>query len=113
MPESVAGLTVQTCSPGLDCDFVLSSLPTNVAEKVELELAKSGMPVISNASSHRMKADVPVADSRDQSGSSGCTDSPEAAHRGKGISSSPIPIARRSDWYFRSPHFTGSSEWRR
>ena len=32
----------------------------NVAEKVELELAKAGMPVISNASSHRMKADVPL-----------------------------------------------------
>src|SRR4029453_13173374 len=60
MPESVAGLTVQKCIPGLDCDFALSSLPSNVADSVELELANSGMPVISNASSHRMKADVPL-----------------------------------------------------
>ncbi len=60
IPESVAGLTVQTCSPGLDCDFALSGLPSNVAEQVEMDLAKSGLPVISNASSHRMKADVPL-----------------------------------------------------
>ena len=60
IPDSVAGMTVQTCSPGLDCDFALSGLPSNVAEQVELDLAKSGLPVISNASSHRMKADVPL-----------------------------------------------------
>ncbi|HET9943654.1 MAG TPA: aspartate-semialdehyde dehydrogenase [Terriglobia bacterium] len=60
MPESVAELTVQTCTPDVKCDFALSSLPTEVAEKVELEVAKAGIPVISNASSHRMKADVPL-----------------------------------------------------
>ena len=60
MPESVAGMTVRTCAPGLDCDFVLSSLPSNVADQAEEDLAKSGLPVISNASSHRMKADVPL-----------------------------------------------------
>jgi aspartate-semialdehyde dehydrogenase len=60
IPASVASLTVQACKPGLDCDFVLSGLPGEIAEETELELAKSGMPVISNASSHRMKADVPL-----------------------------------------------------
>lgn len=60
IPESVAGLTVQTCAPGLDCDFALSGLPSNVADQTELDLANSGIPVISNASSHRMKADVPL-----------------------------------------------------
>jgi aspartate-semialdehyde dehydrogenase len=60
IPESVARMTVQTCSPNLDCDFVLSSLPSNVAEEVELQVAKAGTPVISNASSHRMKPDVPL-----------------------------------------------------
>lgn len=60
LPESVAGLTVQSCTPGLDCDFAISSLPGEVAERVEMELAKSGLPVISNASSYRMKADVPL-----------------------------------------------------
>lgn len=60
IPESVAGLTVQTCKPGLDCDFVLSSLPSHIADQAEEDMAKSGIPVISNASSHRMKADVPL-----------------------------------------------------
>jgi aspartate-semialdehyde dehydrogenase len=60
IPSSVAAMTVKPCKPGLDCDFVLSGLPGEIAEETELELAKSGMPVISNASSHRMKADVPL-----------------------------------------------------
>jgi len=60
MPESIGRMTVQTCNPGLDCDFVLSSPPRSVAEELELEVAKSGIPVISNAASHRMKPDVPL-----------------------------------------------------
>jgi len=60
IPEAVAKMTVQSCQPGLECDFVLSGLPSSVAEETELQLAKAGMPVISNASSHRMKADVPL-----------------------------------------------------
>jgi aspartate-semialdehyde dehydrogenase len=60
IPEAVARMTVQSCQPGLDCDFVLSGLPSQVAEETELQLAKSGTPVLSNASSHRMKPDVPL-----------------------------------------------------
>ena len=60
IPETVARMTVQSCQPGLDCDFVLSGLPSAVAEETELQLAKAGMPVVSNASSHRMKSDVPL-----------------------------------------------------
>src|SRR5436309_7607462 len=60
IPEAVARMTVQSCQPGLDCEFVLSGLPSNIAEDTELQLAKSGLPVSSNASSHRMKADVPL-----------------------------------------------------
>src|SRR5688572_5155916 len=60
IPEAVSKMTVQSCQPGLDCDFVLSGLPSNIAEETELQLAKAGLPVISNASSHRMKADVPL-----------------------------------------------------
>jgi aspartate-semialdehyde dehydrogenase len=60
MPEAIARMTVQACKPGFDCDFVLSSLPTEIAEETELEFAKAGLPVISNASSHRMKPDVPL-----------------------------------------------------
>jgi aspartate-semialdehyde dehydrogenase len=60
IPEPVSQMTVQTCQPGLDCDFVLSGLPSSIAEETELQLAKAGLPVISNASSHRMKGDVPL-----------------------------------------------------
>ena len=60
IPELVAKMTVQPCQPGLDCDFVLSGLPSSIAEETELQLAKAGMPVLSNASSHRMKPDVPL-----------------------------------------------------
>jgi aspartate-semialdehyde dehydrogenase len=60
IPPAVARMTVQSCQPGLECDFVLSGLPSSIAEETELQLAKAGMPVISNASSHRMKADVPL-----------------------------------------------------
>ncbi len=60
IPEKIRNLTVQACSPGMACDFALSGLPSNVARETELELAKSGMPVISNAGSHRMEPDVPL-----------------------------------------------------
>jgi aspartate-semialdehyde dehydrogenase len=60
IPEAVAKMTVQACKPGLECDFVLSGLPSDIAKEAELDLAKSGMPVISNASSYRMAADVPL-----------------------------------------------------
>jgi aspartate-semialdehyde dehydrogenase len=60
IPEAVAKMTVQSCQPGLDCDIALSGLPSGIAEETELQLAKAGMPVLSNASSHRMKADVPL-----------------------------------------------------
>src|SRR5262245_26634027 len=60
IPEAVSKMTVQPCKPGLACDFVLSGLPSNVAAETELELAKSGLPVISNAGSHRMGPDVPL-----------------------------------------------------
>ena len=60
IPEAVARLTVQPCAPGLDCDFTLSGLPSSVAEEVEVQIAQSGLPVISNAGSHRMKEDVPL-----------------------------------------------------
>jgi aspartate-semialdehyde dehydrogenase len=62
LPEAVAKMTVQSCQPGLDCDFALSGLPSSVAEETELQLAKAGMPVLSNASPHRMRADVPRLD---------------------------------------------------
>jgi aspartate-semialdehyde dehydrogenase len=60
MPESVKQIVVQPPAPPLDCDFVFSSLPGNVATDAEAKFARVGCPVISNSSSHRMVADVPL-----------------------------------------------------
>ncbi|HVS82545.1 MAG TPA: aspartate-semialdehyde dehydrogenase [Pyrinomonadaceae bacterium] len=60
MPERVKQIVVQPPAPPLDCDFVFSSLPGEVAEDAEESFARAGCPVISNSSSHRMDADVPL-----------------------------------------------------
>lgn len=39
---------------------ILSALPTSVAEDVEVRLAQAGHVVVSNASAHRMRPDVPL-----------------------------------------------------
>src|SRR5262245_65021149 len=45
IPDAVARMTVQSCQPGLDCEFALSGLPSSIAEETELQLAKAGMAV--------------------------------------------------------------------
>jgi aspartate-semialdehyde dehydrogenase len=60
MPERVRQIVVEPPAPPLDCDFVFSSLPGEVALEAEESFAKAGYPVISNSSSHRMGADVPL-----------------------------------------------------
>lgn len=60
MPAFVKSMVVQAPQPPLDCDVVLSSLPSDVARAAEETFAKAGYPVISNASSFRMDADVPL-----------------------------------------------------
>jgi aspartate-semialdehyde dehydrogenase len=60
MPASVKKIVVQSPAPPLDCDFVFSSLPGDVADEAEESFARAGYPVISNSSSHRMDADVPL-----------------------------------------------------
>ena len=60
MPDQVRELIVQAPAPPLDCDFVFSSLPGEVANTAELDFARAGYPVISNSSSHRMGADIPL-----------------------------------------------------
>lgn len=59
-PPAVAEMTVQPCKPGLDCDFVFSALPGELAREVEEEMAAAGYGVVSNASAHRMDPDVPL-----------------------------------------------------
>ncbi|MEP6919865.1 MAG: aspartate-semialdehyde dehydrogenase [bacterium] len=60
MPTGIGSLVVQPPEPPLDCDFVFSSLPGDVARKAEGSFAAAGYPVISNSSAFRMDADVPL-----------------------------------------------------
>lgn len=60
MPDAVRQIVVRAPAPPLDCDFVFSSLPTDVAKQAEEDFARGGYPVISNSSPHRMGADVPL-----------------------------------------------------
>jgi aspartate-semialdehyde dehydrogenase len=60
MPERVKKIFVQAPTPPLDCDFVFSSLPGEIAGDAEESFAKAGFPVITNSSSHRMGTDVPL-----------------------------------------------------
>jgi aspartate-semialdehyde dehydrogenase len=60
MPGVVKEIVVQSPAPPLDCDFVFSSLPGDVAAAAEENFARAGCPVISNSSSHRMVRDVPL-----------------------------------------------------
>src|SRR5437764_8551039 len=60
MPERVKRIVVQPPAPPLDCDFVFSSLPGDVANDAEESFARAGYPTITNSSSHRMDPDVPL-----------------------------------------------------
>jgi aspartate-semialdehyde dehydrogenase len=60
MPETVANIRVTTCEPPLDCDFVIASLPSDIALAAEPAFAAAGYPVISNSSAYRMADDVPL-----------------------------------------------------
>jgi aspartate-semialdehyde dehydrogenase len=60
MPEAVKEVKVFACKPPLDCDVVISSLPSGIAVEAEAAFAAAGYPVISNSSSYRMPDDVPL-----------------------------------------------------
>lgn len=60
MPMAARPLMVQAPRPPLDCDVVLSSLPSDIAGPIELDFARAGYPVISNSASHRMDENVPL-----------------------------------------------------
>src|SRR5437764_1433526 len=60
MPGRVKQIVVQPPSPPLDCDFVFSSLPGEIAKEAEENFANAGYPVISNSSPHRMSTDAPL-----------------------------------------------------
>jgi aspartate-semialdehyde dehydrogenase len=60
MPREVEDLEVQPLHAALDSPLVFSALPASVAGPVEEELAQAGLVVCTNASAHRMDADVPL-----------------------------------------------------
>jgi len=59
MPESVADIVLEPTRPELAADLCFSALPTDAATQHEAALANAGHHVFSNASTHRMDADVP------------------------------------------------------
>jgi aspartate-semialdehyde dehydrogenase len=61
LKHSIAELTIQPSEPkDVDADVVFSALPAEQAASIEEDFAKAGYAVVSNASSHRMDADVPL-----------------------------------------------------
>lgn len=60
VPEAVANLTVKPLDAALDSPLVFSALPKEAALEVEEPLAAKGHIVATNASAHRMAADVPL-----------------------------------------------------
>ena len=62
LPDELGGLVLTEPRPRAldDPDLAFSALPAEVAGQVEEEFAKAGMPVFSNASSHRMDQYVPL-----------------------------------------------------
>jgi len=60
MPDRVGGLVVDDLGPFGSVDLAFSALSSDIAGEVELEWARSGVPVFSNARNHRMEPDVPL-----------------------------------------------------
>jgi len=62
IPEEVQDLPIVSTNyeDHKDVDVVLSALPNELAESIELELVKNGKIVVSNASPFRMDPDVPL-----------------------------------------------------
>tara|TARA_R110000868_G_scaffold294140_1_gene554737 strand:+ start:105712 stop:106764 length:1053 start_codon:yes stop_codon:yes gene_type:complete len=62
LPDYVAEMIVSDCTPTSlkDVDFVFSGLDSSVATEIEGDLARAGIPVISNAKNYRMDPTVPL-----------------------------------------------------
>lgn len=60
MPAKARAMIVEPPRPPLDCDFVFSSLPGDIARETEAEFANAGYLVISNSAAFRMDEDVPL-----------------------------------------------------
>ena len=60
IPKKFAGMVVEKCEPGLDCEIVFGALDNSIAGPIEQAFAKEGYVVSSNTKCHRMDADVPL-----------------------------------------------------
>lgn len=60
IPQRIAEMIVQPCTPNLPCSWVFSGLDSSVAGEIESSFAEAGYVVHSNARNHRMNADVPL-----------------------------------------------------
>lgn len=64
LPEHIGSLNVYTVDAieeaSKQCDFVFSALDTAIAKEWEEKYAAAGIPVVSNASTHRHTPDVPM-----------------------------------------------------
>ena len=60
LPDEVAALEVLPTAPPLPCRLLFSALDSKTADRAEVELARAGHFVVSNAKSHRMDPDVPL-----------------------------------------------------
>jgi aspartate-semialdehyde dehydrogenase len=60
IPEDVARMRVSGVSEEMPCRVVFSALDAALAREIEPECARRGLFVFSNASAHRMDADVPL-----------------------------------------------------
>lgn len=59
LPERVSQLIIKNYDE-ITSEFVISSLPADIAKKIEPELANKGHHIVSNASALRMANDVPL-----------------------------------------------------
>ncbi len=60
IPAYARAMIVQPCEPTFDAPLVFSALPSDVAGEIETRFADAGAVVSSNASNHRIDADVPL-----------------------------------------------------
>jgi aspartate-semialdehyde dehydrogenase len=54
VPESVAGITVDECTPGNAPRLLFSAMDASVATEIERAFATAGHVVVSNSKNHRM-----------------------------------------------------------
>ena len=61
LPSEMRSIEIKESDPSkIQADLVFSPLPTNVAKETESKFADAGFRVITDASPHRMDADVPL-----------------------------------------------------